>query len=398
MRAIPDGWRTTTLGALCREAGGDIQTGPFGSQLHASDYVAVGIPSVMPQNIGDNVISDEDIARISPADAKRLSKYLLHENDIVYSRRGDVEKRALVRAENDGWLCGTGCLRVRFGNSSACDPRFVSYFLGTQESRTWIKLHAVGATMPNLNTSILSALPVRVPEPHVQRAIADVLGALDDKIASTRHLAQISDHLAAALVCERVIEDEMILVADVASVTMGSSPPGDSYNEDGNGMVFYQGNRDFGFRSPTNRLWTVDPRRVAEAGDTLLSVRAPVGELNVANEKTCIGRGLASLRSKDELPSLLFHRLRVVPGLWDRFESGGTVFGSINGKELNSLPIPRIADGQSLEPKLAELDKIVASAEAESRTLAVLRDTLLPRLMSGELRVKDAEAVVADAV
>ncbi|WZU34750.1 hypothetical protein Rruber_04257 [Rhodococcus ruber] len=84
--------------------------------------------------------------------------------------------------------------------------------------------------------------------------------------------------------------------------------------------------------------------------------------------------------------------------MWDRFASGGTVFESINGKELNPLPIPRIADGQSLEPKLAELDKIVASAEVKSRTLAALRDTLLPRLMSGELRVKDAEAVVADAV
>src|SRR5581483_6503987 len=92
--AAPPGWRYTTLGAACEAGGGDIQTGPFGSQLHASDYVPIGVPSVMPQNIGDNRIIEDGIARISPADAKRLSRYLLRAGDIVYSRRGDVERRA----------------------------------------------------------------------------------------------------------------------------------------------------------------------------------------------------------------------------------------------------------------------------------------------------------------
>src|SRR5579872_5792159 len=149
---IPDGWDNLPLAEVCRRGGGDIQTGPFGSQLHASDYVSAGIPSIMPQNIGDNRVLVDGIARITANDAERLSRYLVQPGDIVYSRRGDVERRALVRTAEDGWLCGTGCLRVRLGKGEA-DPIYCSYYLGHPEVRAWIVRHAVGATMPNLNTS-----------------------------------------------------------------------------------------------------------------------------------------------------------------------------------------------------------------------------------------------------
>src|SRR5579884_1979271 len=186
-------WVETTLGELCRSGGGDIQTGPFGSQLHASDYVTEGIPSVMPQNIGDNKILEEGIARISLEDANRLSRYLLAPGDIVYSRRGDVERRAYVKEDQAGWLCGTGCLRVRVGDGS--DARFLSYYLGSPDAREWIVRHAVGATMLNLNTTILGALPVRIPSRKTQEAIAAVLGALDDKIGNNQRIASIADEL-----------------------------------------------------------------------------------------------------------------------------------------------------------------------------------------------------------
>src|SRR3990167_8165431 len=123
---VPEHWEFTTLGEVCERGGGEIQTGPFGSQLHAADYVPVGVPSIMPQNIGDNRIVEDSIARITPDDAKRLSRYLVRRGDIVYSRRGDVERRALVRDREDGWLCGTGCLRVRLGDKGP-DPRFATY-------------------------------------------------------------------------------------------------------------------------------------------------------------------------------------------------------------------------------------------------------------------------------
>ena len=193
---LPDDWEYTTLGIACDRGGGDIQTGPFGSQLHASDYVAMGIPSIMPQNIGDNRINVEGIARIGPDDANRLNRYLVREGDIVYSRRGDVKRRALVRSSEDGWLCGTGCLRVRFGENGV-DPKYASYFLGHPSTREWIVRHAHGATMPNLNTSILSACPFVIPPKVEQRTIAHILGTLDDKsdLRAGRHytnLQQIS--------------------------------------------------------------------------------------------------------------------------------------------------------------------------------------------------------------
>lgn len=172
-------------GPMRQPASGD-EPSQFGSQLHAPDYVEVGIPTVMPTNIGDNRISVNDVVRVSQADAERLSRHRLRTGDIVYSRRGDVEKRALVREAERGWLCGTGSLRVRVG--TAADSTWLSYYLGHPEVRSWIVRHAVGATMPNLNSGILSALPVSVPPVREQRAIAEVLGALDDKIEANRRL------------------------------------------------------------------------------------------------------------------------------------------------------------------------------------------------------------------
>ena len=173
-------WQQTTLGEIVRIGGGRIQTGPFGSQLHASDYVDVGIPCIMPTNMKNNRINLFDIAFISEKDAKRLSKHLVQEGDIVYSRRGDVTQKALIQKSETGYFCGTGCLLVRPGK--AIDAEFLTYHLGTPINQAWIVKQAVGATMPNLNTGILSDVPLNVPGKEVQQKIAAVLSALDAKI------------------------------------------------------------------------------------------------------------------------------------------------------------------------------------------------------------------------
>src|ERR1700737_3315985 len=194
---IANGWRYLTLGEVCQKGGGEIQTGPFGSQLHAADYVPVGIPSIMPLNIGDNRISDQGIARIATADAERLSRYRVKVGDIVYSRRGDVERRSLIRKRESGWLCGTGCLRVRVGNGA--DPEYAAHYLGHPSVREWIVRHAHGATMPNLNTSILSPCPFVFPPMAYQRAIASILNALDDKIELNRRMNETLEAMAQAI-------------------------------------------------------------------------------------------------------------------------------------------------------------------------------------------------------
>ncbi|MDP2170130.1 MAG: restriction endonuclease subunit S [Rhodocyclaceae bacterium] len=195
---IPHGWILTTLGEACDKGGGNIQTGPFGTQLHASDYVSEGIPSIMPSDLRDNRIDPSSIARIREQDAARLSVYRVQTGDVVYSRRGDVERRSLIRHAEKGWLCGTGCLRVRFG-PRGLNPHFGAAYLGTSESRSWIVRHAVGATMPNLNTSILGALPLIVPPAELQSRFAELVGTWDERgtiaLEQSRTLATLRDTL-----------------------------------------------------------------------------------------------------------------------------------------------------------------------------------------------------------
>ena len=192
-------WRDTTLGQICDTQGGSIQTGPFGSQLHTSDYKDFGIPMVMPTNIGDGGLVENGIARIGQADVERLSQHKLRFNDIVFSRRGDVTKNALIGVRETGWLCGTGCLKVRLGDKSIANAKFISHSLRQPDIKEWLIRHAVGATMPNLNTGILSAIPIHLPPLQTQLEIAATLGALDEKISLMRETNATLEAIAQAL-------------------------------------------------------------------------------------------------------------------------------------------------------------------------------------------------------
>lgn len=178
-----------TLGEIVGLTGGVIQTGPFGSQLHARDYQSMGTPVVMPTNLGDNVIREERIARIGDHDVRRLARHQLREGDVIFSRRGDVGRRAIVRAENSGWLCGTGCLAVKFGPRRAdVNPIYVSLLIGTPKVQTWLVDNAVGGTMLNLNTSILSSLPLHLPSRHDQDAAVEALEGVFAQESSLKRL------------------------------------------------------------------------------------------------------------------------------------------------------------------------------------------------------------------
>ncbi len=171
---VPQGWQQTNLAGLTRHYGGSIQTGPFGSQLHASDYVESGIPVVMPKDIQNRRATTDSIARIRAADADRLSRHKLTKGDIVFSRRGDVERHALISEREVGWLCGTGCLLVRPGESWPSST-FLSMLLDAPHARTWLVQHAVGATMPNINTGILGSVPVIAPPPGLLTAFEGIV-------------------------------------------------------------------------------------------------------------------------------------------------------------------------------------------------------------------------------
>ena len=183
------------------------------------------------------------------------------------------------------------------------------------------------------------------------------------------------------------------VLSDIATITMGQSPKGDTYNEDGIGTVFFQGRAEFGFRFPTRRLYTTDPKRMAQANDVLMSVRAPVGDLNVAYEDCCIGRGLGAIHSKDNHQSFVLYTMFALRDQLDVFNGEGTVFGSINRDALKSMPviIPSCEVVDKFENIVSPMDAEIRNNYVEICHLQAIRDSLLPRLMSGELDVSDVD-------
>jgi len=183
------------------------------------------------------------------------------------------------------------------------------------------------------------------------------------------------------------------ILGNIAEISMGQSPNGSSYNEDSVGTIFFQGRAEFGFRFPTVRLFTTEPKRMASANDVLMSVRAPVGDLNVAREECCIGRGLAAIHSKDNHQSYVLYTMFALRPELDVFNGEGTVFGSINKNSLNAMPIklPPQELLNKFESIVSPMDALIRSNNDEICHLQSLRDFLLPRLMSGELDVSAIE-------
>lgn len=176
---IPKGWDLTTLGTICVDGG--IQTGPFGSQLHAYDYVKEGIPVVMPKDINGGRIKRDSISKISYQKAKEIQKHKLKAGDIIWGRRGEIGRYALITQAEEGWVCGTGCMRSRL--SKDVSPDFIGYLISKKQSIQWLNANAVGQTMLNLNTEILSQLPLILPKDQKeQKKIAEILGTWDQGI------------------------------------------------------------------------------------------------------------------------------------------------------------------------------------------------------------------------
>jgi type I restriction enzyme S subunit len=191
----------TTIGEFCDRFGGTVQTGPFGSQLHASDYSEDGVPVVMPQDMVDGEVSCKNIARVSQHHVDRLDRHKLRVGDIVFSRRGDVSRFAVVTGREEGWLCGTGSIRIRL-NSPEIDTRYLRRFLQQETIGNWLRHNATGVTMPNLNTEIIRGIPFVYPPLDEQRRIAAILDQADDLRRKRREGLEPLHSLPAALLKE----------------------------------------------------------------------------------------------------------------------------------------------------------------------------------------------------
>lgn len=171
---VPSDWTETTLGAIAEGKDG-LQTGPFGSQLHASDYTLDGIPVLMPRDLKDGRIDPDSVAKVPLAIAEEMSRHRLKPGDILFGRRGEIGRSALVTEAEAGWLCGTGCLRARLAETVV--PEFVIEVFRSSQIIKWLNVNAVGQTMLNLNTDILARTPVLLPPIAEQRQIADLLAS-----------------------------------------------------------------------------------------------------------------------------------------------------------------------------------------------------------------------------
>ena len=180
-------------------------------------------------------------------------------------------------------------------------------------------------------------------------------------------------------------------LSDIANITMGQSPNGGSYNENGDGVIFFQGSTDFGWLFPSIRQFTNQPIRLAKKGDILLSVRAPVGDMNIANNDCCIGRGLAAMNSKESFDVFLFYVMKYFKTIFERRNSEGTTFGSITKNDLRSLqlsyPSPSIL--KKYEAIVSNYNKMIFEKNLETEKLTKLRDFLIPMLMNGQVTIKE---------
>lgn len=259
---------------------------------------------------------------------------------------------------------------------------FKSWFVDFDPVRAKVQALSDGLSLEQAELAAMQAISGKTPEE---------LTALPQ--TQPERYAELAE-TAKAFPCEMVEVDgievpkgwELSTIGDCYDVVMGQSPKGETYNENKQGMLFYQGRAEFGWRFPTPRLFTTDPKRIAEQNSILMSVRAPVGDINIALEKCCIGRGLAALQHKSKSLSFGLYQIQSIKSELDLFNGEGTVFGSINQANLKNIQIinPDEKFIQLFEKYLSSCDSKIMNNEIENNALKEIRDLLLPRLLSGD--------------
>lgn len=309
---------------------------------------------------------------------------------VLIGRKGTIGKVKYV--EHPFWTVDT--LFYTIIDVDIVIPKYLYYVMSLIDLNNYNE----GTTIPSLRTETLNRLEFDIPSIEEQEIVLSCLNPIDRKIELNNAINNNLQEQAQTLYTNMFIHNASDqwaegALSDVADITMGQSPKGDTYNEDGIGTVFFQGRGEFGFRFPTRRLFTTDPKRIAQSNDVLMSVRAPVGDLNVAYEPCCIGRGLGAIRSKDNHQSFVLYTVFSLREKLDMFNGEGTVFGSINRDALNSMPIiiPTKGEMDRFEEIVAPMDAAIRNNYEEICHLEAIRDSLLPRLMSGELDVSDLD-------
>ena len=376
---------------------GDVATVKGGKRL-PKNVNLINTPNTHPyirvRDLNDRVTLElnDSFLYVDDETQKGISRYVVNFDDIVISIVGTIGLVAKIGKTLDGANLTENCVKIT--NLQNVDKEYLFYYLKSVFGQQEIMRGIVGAVQQKLPIKNIQEITIKCPELIEQKKIAAILSALGEKIAINRAINENLERQAMALYAEMFLNSSNNDVtsgtlSDIAVITMGQSPSGSSYNEDGVGEVFYQGRAEFGFRFPKRRLFTTEPKRMAEAGDVLLSVRAPVGDLNVAYERCCIGRGLGAIHSKTGHSSFVLYTMFALRSQLDVFNGEGTVFGSINRDALNAIPIdiPPVTEIDWFEAVAHPIDELIRANYEENCRLEAIRDSLLPKLMSGEIDV-----------
>lgn len=401
-------WKQTTLG----EISSNIQTGPFGSQLHQSDYSENGIPVVMPKDILNGHVSDISIARVPEEYANRLNRHKIEPGDILYSRRGDVGRCAFTTDIEAGWLCGTGCLRVTIDQRKAI-PKFVFYQLQKTETIGWVEKHAVGSTMLNLNTSILSNVPIQIPSIDKQRFIVGVLSAYDNLIENNQKQIKLLEEAAQRLYKEWFVDLRfpghentkitdgipegwrMAVLSEIASVNKESISKQYPYD-----YVDYIdiGAVSKGQINSVTRLSTKDApgraKRIAFDGDVLWGMVRPnlksYALVFHPKETSVFSTGFAILHAEKVPFSFLYCHVTQ-----DEFVSylinctNGAAYPAVKPSHFENavLLVPTDMVLSKFHSLVGQMFRQAEILEQKNQQAIEARDRLLPKLMSGEIEV-----------
>ena len=434
----------STLGELLDETGGSIKTGPFGTKLKASEYTATGVPVVSVGEVGSGRLRiHHDTPRVDETVSGRMPEFLLKTGDIVFGRKGAVDRSAQVQPDEEGYFLGSDGIRVRL-NAAQCDPRFISYQLQTRAHRSWMIQHAAGTTMPSLNEGIIRRIPIiRKPLPE-QKAIAAVLGALDDKIELNLRMNATLEAMARALFqswfvdfdpVRAKIDDRQPPGLDQATVglfpgsfqesALGRIPSGwtvkpiqDAVEAVFDGPHATPPEADEGFvflgiknltgsaldlsevRHISQADWPRWTRRVTPRHlDIVFSYEATLGHFALIPPRLpcCLGRRLALVRphSRDGHAHFWFHQF-IEPNFQEYLRQHSVLGATVDRIPLLDFPNYRVLDPprtvkEAFEDRTAPLWSRIHGNSAESRTLRLLRDAMLPKLLSGELRLAIAD-------
>ena len=373
----------------------------FASGLSKSrDQFGFGYSFLSFRDVFHNYFVPKEITQLANSTEKERERCSIKRGDVFLTRTSETQEElgmssVALKDYPDATFNGF-TKRLRPKNNIEILPEYAGFYFRSPRFRATVTSMASITTRASLNNGMLSELTVVIPPLPEQRAIASVLSSLDDKIDLLHRQNKTLEAMAETLFRQWFVEgaDEGWgegCLPDEFDFEMGLSPPGESYNEKGVGIPMYQGNADFEFRFPKRRVFTTDPKRFAEQFDTLISVRAPVGAQNMAGERCCIGRGVATFRYKrnNNYYTYTYFKMKSLMKEIEQFNQTGTVFGSISKADFGDLAIviPSVEFVDAFQKDIKPIDDKVIANCMQIRTLEKLRDILLPKLMSGEMRV-----------